>query len=161
MRPVRLLILLFSICLLIEPSKSQSKSNIVGIWEDAESYGSDARGDIYILKQDRTFRFIFSQYHWAGRRIIAFSGKYWTTNDSIYFQIMETEEIVGGRIENDGPPNGLGWIVRDGQQKVFNQKDNNPVGLGLSCESKDNHDYILIERHKFILVERNPNAKYD
>jgi hypothetical protein len=159
MKPIYFYVILVSILLSFQSSNAQRKNDIIGIWTDADAYGSDTYGDTYIFKEDLTFKFTFSGYEWAGRRIISFNGKYHVSNDSIYLQVTETTELVGGHLEYDGP-SGTGWVIANGQEKVIEQTENNQVALKLFFESKMNHRYLSIEDHKFILFDKNPNAQF-
>jgi len=140
---------------IVAQSKSKLDSAIVGTWVEYETVGSDADGDTYTLRQNGSFTFTYSGYHWAGRRIISFSGKYRFTQDSIFFQITETRELVGGYIDNDGPPNGLGWVVEGAKEQVVKQPYHEPIGLDFSVQRDEYHEYIFVDKGKYMQVPRD------
>jgi hypothetical protein len=140
---------------IVGQSRPKLDSSIVGTWVEYETVGSDTDGDTYTLRKDGSFTFTYSGYHWAGRRIISFSGKYRLTKDSIYFQITETRELVGGYIDNDGPPNGLGWVVEGATKQVIKQPYHEPIGLDFSFQRDDYHKYIFVDKSKYMQVPRD------
>lgn len=154
-----LLFLLIAIVLLTLAGSAQSKHSIAGTWVESATVGSDAYGDTYIFRKNGSFTFTYSGYKWSGRRIISFSGQYRFTQDSIFFRITETLELLGGHIDKDGPPNGLGWIVVDGQKKVIKQKHVNPIGLDFSYRRDEYHEYILVDKNEFMLVPSDAEEK--
>jgi hypothetical protein len=158
MRLTFFFILAFGISPLSQRATAQPPTDLTGFWEDARTHGSAGRGDVYILRGDHTFEFVYSEYQWAGRRIVSFSGRYRIAGDSIYFTILQTEELMGGHIEWDGPPLDLGWIVEGAQTRHVKQKHAQQNALSLFVEFKDAHEYMDIGRHRFILVDRNPDT---
>jgi len=140
-------------------SNYHSKDVLIGVWVDFRSYGGAGDGNTYIFRKDGSFTFKYSQYNWAGRRIISFSGRFQLSTDSIFFRITETRELVGGHIDNDGPPLGLGWVIVDASEKVIKQRRSQSIGLDLSFKRRDEKDFILIDHNEYILVSRNPNEK--
>ncbi|MCA0445761.1 MAG: hypothetical protein LCH54_05995 [Bacteroidetes bacterium] len=154
-----LLFLLHIFTIFLSPVNGQDSFNknqfIYGLWEDSCTVGSAGTGDTYFFRKDGTFTFTYSQYQWAGRRIISFSGTFELKSDSIFFFINNSREIVGGRIENDGPPNDLGWVVADGEAKSFYYKNVSPIGRNFSIEQDNEKISIKIDFMNFIKISEN------
>ncbi len=153
-------ILLFIACSTCGDTLSaQHKLSISGIWTDAKAYGSDTYGETYRLRHDSTFEYSYSNYEWAGRRILSFQGTYRLVGDSLVFRITSSTEIIGGTIDWDGPPNDLGWIVTNGKVKKITQSQQKDITLSYEFISDDNHTYLVIEGRKFLLLNEDENAK--
>jgi hypothetical protein len=134
---------------------AQSIPAIVGIWTDAGAYGSATYGETYRFRHDNTFEYYYSAYQWAGRRIQSFQGTYRLTGDSIVFRIAYSTEIIGGTIDWYGD---CGWIVTNGRVEKVKQPVRKNITLFIHFMSDESHAYIMIEDHKFILLNRDENA---
>jgi hypothetical protein len=102
---------------------------------------------------------VFSQYRWAGRRILSFSGTYRIASDSIYLRISATRELVGGHLRNGGPPFDFGWILEGSKEKEISHPQAPPIPLGLRFRNDDTHRYLVIDDHDYVLVSDDPSKE--
>jgi len=142
-------------------SLGQSNSTCVGLWEDSRTWGSDAHGDVFRFWKDGTFQFTYSQYQWAGRRILSFSGMYQILADSLRLTVHETQELLGGRIEIDGYPGAWQWVVKHADKATVKQQNAQPILLEITFESVESHTYFELEGVKFLKIGENPDQQLE
>jgi len=146
-------ILIISILFVIVKSNSQT---LVGIWQKDTSEVNSAYTDTYQFFSDSSFKFNVSQYDYLNR-IRSICGKYKVINDSIYFTIEYTIEILGGNIERSHITSiNDSWEIENGKIEKI------PVSaiiteVALFSTQKIDTGIILIDLFKYYKVDSNPN----
>jgi hypothetical protein len=131
----------------------QSRQNILGLWERLEGIGGAGSMDTYAFNRDSSFVYRYNSTNLPGRKVIAVIGKYRIRGNSIGFQVLETDEIVGGKIVYDGPPDHLGWIVKGGTKKRIENPSAEEFWVDFKIGEKNDRRTISLDEEVFVLLD--------
>jgi len=140
-------------------SQSITHDEILGLWQCESKEIASAWLDTYQFYSDGRFVFNLNQYDEA-KRVLAIKGHYRIVEDTLFFKVEATIELVEGYFARNTLTNTHGsWsLAGDLVKKEIGQPEKEEqIALINKCEEKQQFNCIIIDGSVYYKISSNPD----
>ena len=138
-----------------------SKEQLIGVWQEKTEKIGTSLLDNYQFFPTGEFIFNITGYDEINR-IVSIKGKYSLSNDTLYFKVESTDEIVGGEItRNNLTSIHNSWSFTNYKHIIVQQNGTfEQIAIIELCDTSLKSMCIYIDNNKFYKISDNPK-KFD
>jgi len=136
---------------------SNSRSNLVGVWQANSSGMAAGWGDAYRFFKDGSFRYHPAQAEESFDRIVSINGNYILRGDSLVLEVRSSTELTGGTFERDFREDAGLWLLKNTTVKIIPQEKASRFILIIgSCSTENDHKCLTIDGVPYYKMRNDP-----